>query len=56
MVLEKKKPGIIDNNDVSLKQRFLASVSSLLCSSNLPDVNNNWAVISVEKGSPDRLS
>ena len=28
----------------------------MLCSSNLLDVNINWAVISVEKGSPDRLS
>ena len=38
------------------KQRFLDSVSSLLCSSGLLDVNINWAVISVEKGNLDRLS
>ena len=38
------------------KQRFLDSVSSLLCSSGLLNVNINWAVISVEKGNLDRLS
>ena len=38
------------------KQRFLDSVSFLLCSSGLLNVNINWAVISVEKGNLDRLS
>ena len=55
MVLEKKKPGIIDYSDFSPK-RFLASVSSLLCSPNLLDVNINLTVISVKKGSPNRFS
>ena len=55
MVLEKKKPGIIDYSDF-FTQRFLASVSCLLCSPNLLDVNINWTVISGEKGCPDRLS
>ena len=41
---------------VIFKQRFLDSVSSLLCSSGLLGVNINWAVISVEKGNLDRLS
>ena len=53
MVLEKKKPGIIDYSDFS--QRFLASISSLLCSPNLFVVNINRTVISVEKVCPNKL-
>ena len=48
MVLEKKKPGIIDYNDVSSEDFIFIS--------NLLNVKINWTDISVEKGSPDRLA